>query len=123
MKLSRLIFLYIVSLIIIFIIILGVKNIKNIYLLALMLAIIPTLAYLAYLYFNREQQLFDKTSLRYTMHCKNCGWEWMSNISEKAPSTCPNCRSKDRSEIIGWRKVKLSDQKKQEKDLRSFFRL
>ena len=123
MKLSQLIFLYIISLIIIFIVVFVVKNIKNAYLLSLILAIIPAIAYLIYLYFNREQQLLDKTSLRYTMHCRACGWEWMSNVSEKAPSTCPNCHSKERSEVIGWRKVKLSDQKKQEKDLRSFFRL
>lgn len=57
--------------------------------------------------------------LRYTMLCKSCGWEWMSQVTKKAlaPTRCPNC-GEDRLEILGWRRVKVLN--KQNKDLREF---
>lgn len=57
--------------------------------------------------------------LRYTMLCRSCGWEWMSQVTKKAlaPTKCPNC-SNDKLEILGWRRVKVLN--KQNKDLREF---
>ena len=63
----------------------------------------------------------DKKSLRYTMHCKSCNWEWMSNVGDKAPNTCPNCKEKDKLEILGWRQV-LTKEKKSNLDLRKYFK-
>ena len=63
----------------------------------------------------------NKKAIRYTMHCKNCNWEWMSNVGDKAPNTCPNCREKDKLEIIGWRQV-LTKEKKSNLDLRKYFK-
>jgi predicted Zn-ribbon and HTH transcriptional regulator len=98
--------------------------IKNPITLALLFSIIPLGDYFLYSWVTKDKLLIseDKTSVRYTMHCKNCGWEWMSNTSDKIPSLCPNCRTKDKAEIIGWRKVNLSTQKQKEKDLRNFFK-
>lgn len=62
-----------------------------------------------------------KESLRYTMLCKKCGWEWMSHTTQTMPNKCPNCGEKTRLEIVGWRKVKVLT--KQDRDLRGFFKL
>lgn len=57
--------------------------------------------------------------LRYTMACRSCGWEWMSNVTKKAlaPTKCPNCGD-DKLEVLGWRRVKVLNKKN--KDLREF---
>ncbi|MEM4245367.1 MAG: hypothetical protein QW404_01950 [Candidatus Nanoarchaeia archaeon] len=57
--------------------------------------------------------------LRYTMSCRSCGWEWMSNVTKKAlaPTKCPNCGD-DKLEILGWRRVKVLNKKN--KDLKEF---
>lgn len=122
MKMYKLFIYYVISLISISLIIFIVKNLKNVIIISILLAIIPIIIYLI---LNKQGLRFfeEKTAIRYTMHCKNCGWEWMSNISEKAPSICPNCHLKDKSEVIGWRKVKITDHRKQEKDLRKFLKL
>ncbi len=59
--------------------------------------------------------------LRYTMLCRSCGWEWMSQVTRKAlaPTKCPSCGN-DKLEIIGWRRVKVLN--KQNKDLRAFIK-
>jgi len=100
------------------------KNISNYLLLSLLLGLIFIAVYSSYKMITKENILLigDKSSIRYSMHCRNCGWEWMSNTSDHTPSICPNCKSKDRLEVIGWRKVNISSQKKTEKDLRNFFK-
>ncbi|MEK6974253.1 MAG: hypothetical protein AABW41_03395 [Nanoarchaeota archaeon] len=99
--------------------------IKNTLILAVLLAIIPLVDYFWYSLITKDKLLIseDKRLIRYTMHCKICGWEWMSNVSDKIPTVCPNCHSKEKSELIGWRKVRLSDGKQKEKDLRKFFKV
>ncbi|MFH1332192.1 MAG: hypothetical protein ABIH63_02805 [archaeon] len=59
--------------------------------------------------------------LRYTMSCRSCGWEWMSNVTKKAlaPTKCPNC-GEDKLEILGWRRVKVLNKKN--KDLKEFIK-
>lgn len=59
--------------------------------------------------------------LRYTMACRSCGWEWMSNVTKKAlaPTKCPNCGD-DKLEILGWRRVKVLNKKN--KDLKEFIK-
>lgn len=70
---------------------------------------------------KKESVLPSESSemLRYTMSCRSCGWEWMSQVTRKslAPTKCPNC-NENRLEIIGWRRVKILNQ--ENKDLRSF---
>lgn len=62
----------------------------------------------------------DKEAVRYTMFCHNCGWEWMSNTTDKSsPQKCPNCHEKTSLEVIGLRKVRIS-RKKREKSLKNF---
>jgi predicted RNA-binding Zn-ribbon protein involved in translation (DUF1610 family) len=71
--------------------------------------------------FRQDAVLPSESSemLRYTMLCKSCGWEWMSQVTKKAlaPTKCPNC-GEDKLEILGWRRVKVLN--KQNKDLREF---
>jgi len=57
--------------------------------------------------------------LRYTMLCRSCGWEWMSNVTRMAlaPTKCPTCGD-NKLEVLGWRRVKVLNKKN--KDLREF---
>jgi Zn finger protein HypA/HybF involved in hydrogenase expression len=59
--------------------------------------------------------------LRYTMLCRSCGWEWMSQVTKKAlaPTRCPNCGD-DKLEVLGWRRVKVLN--RQNRDLRTFIK-
>lgn len=117
--------LFVAFFILSFIAIFTLNVISNIFLESLVISITLILFILAYIYIKKEEPLSleDKNSTRYTMHCRSCGWEWMSNISDKTPSTCPNCKSHEKLEIIGWRKIKLSENKQKEKDLRNFFKI
>lgn len=55
----------------------------------------------------------DEGMIRYSMLCKNCNWEWMSNTTDKkSPSKCPNCGEKKRLEIVGWRRVQYYQEQK-----------
>jgi len=63
----------------------------------------------------------NKKAVRYTMHCKSCNWEWMSNVGDRAPNTCPNCREKDKLEVLGWRQV-LTKERKSNLDLRRYLK-
>jgi Zn finger protein HypA/HybF involved in hydrogenase expression len=71
--------------------------------------------------FRQDAVLPSESSemLRYTMLCRSCGWEWMSQVTKKAlaPTKCPNCGD-DKLEILGWRRVKVLNKKN--KDLREF---
>lgn len=71
---------------------------------------------------NARRSMHEDPSVgfvRYVMSCNDCGWEWMSNLTEKEdkPKMCPHCKQRNIS-IIGWRKIKLIPKK--EKDLREF---
>ncbi len=71
---------------------------------------------------SRKLQLTGGGLFRYSMLCHKCNWEWMSNTTEKEkPVKCPNCGSKDRLELVGWRKVQISP-KKNNKELTTFFK-
>jgi len=61
-------------------------------------------------------------TIRYTMLCHTCNWEWMSNTTEKdSPTKCPNCGEGSKLELIGYRKVqKLS--KRSDENLTNFFK-
>jgi hypothetical protein len=63
------------------------------------------LIYFILTYKNTTPKPLQEQSIRYTMHCKNCNWEWMSHTSEKKPTQCPNCKDRNKLEIIGWRKI------------------
>ena len=96
--------------------------VKNIILISIILPLFVLL--IIYTFSNIKQQSkipVNKKSVRYTMHCKSCNWEWMSNTADKAPTTCPNCREKEKLEIIGWRHVLMSE-KKTNIDLRRYFK-
>ena len=54
------------------------------------------------------------------MQCKNCNWEWMSHTTKKIPHQCPNCKERNKLEVIGWRKI-LKPIKKQEQTLKKYF--
>jgi len=56
--------------------------------------------------------------MRFSMHCKDCQWEWMSNISKSPPKLCPKCR-RDGLEVVGWRAVDKPS-KSADADLRGF---
>lgn len=84
--------------------------------------------FLIFLTFNlgifKKSMVFPSESsemLRYTMLCRSCGWEWMSQVTKKAlaPTKCPQCGD-DKLEILGWRRVKVLN--KQNKDLKEFMR-
>lgn len=119
----KILILYIVFFLLTLAIIYSSRYLKNIIALSLIVSIVPALLYFAYYTINKKETILvsDKTAVRYTMHCKSCGWEWMSNVSEKVPSVCPNCRSREKAEVIGWRRVRLSSERQKEKDLRKFF--
>ncbi len=96
----------------------------------LLKAIITVLIFIFLIFFTfnlgifKQNIIFPSESsdmLRYTMACRSCGWEWMSNVTKKAlaPTKCPNCGD-DKLEILGWRRVKVLN--KQNRDLRSFIK-
>ena len=94
--------------------------IRNIILISIILPLfVLVVIYVVMFLPSRTNYPLNKKSVRYTMHCKRCNWEWMSNVGDKVPTVCPNCREKDRLEIIGWRQV-LSSGKKQNIDLRKY---
>jgi len=95
--------------------------IRNIILIALVLPLLVLIAIYSIRPPSEFSPQLNKKSVRYTMHCKSCNWEWISNIGDKAPNTCPNCREKDKLEIIGWRQV-LTREKKPNLDLRKYFK-
>ena len=114
--------IFISSLILIYLAFFISRYIKNNFILAVIISIFILVIFIIYnfLYSVESPEITGKSALRYTMHCKNCNWEWMSNTTEKgAPNVCPNCHEKFNLEVIGWRKVKLTP-KKSERDLRSF---
>tara|TARA_B100000315_G_C14251596_1_gene440006 strand:- start:113 stop:475 length:363 start_codon:yes stop_codon:yes gene_type:complete len=73
------------------------------------------------LFVFRERRIeFSDGAGRYSMLCKDCGWEWMSNTTEIVPKKCSNCGSEKNLEILGWRKIK-DFVKKKEADLKKYF--
>jgi len=112
--------IYIIITIALFLILTLAETIKN----NLIISLISSLFLVTFLYFLKEktQGLFpEKGLLRYSMLCKDCGWEWMSNVSKNgnSPRKCPHCHQAH-LEITGWRTVKQT--KKRETDLRKFFK-
>src|SRR3989344_508727 len=88
---------------------------RNIILLSLVLPIIILIVIYIFLKLKTIKTasiITNKKAIRYTMRCLKCNWEWMSNIAAKAPNQCPNCREKEKLEIIGWRYVVVKDKKK-----------
>lgn len=88
----------------------------------ILFSIVFSLLILILIIFLRKKTLMEEPSegvVRYVMSCKDCSWEWMSNITEKeeSPKSCPHCKSKN-IETIGWRKIKTIQKK--EADLRKF---
>jgi hypothetical protein len=73
-----------------------------------------------YLFRDRKIEFSDGVG-RYSMFCKNCGWEWMSHTTESEPRRCPNCGGEKGLEIIGWRKIK-DFVKKKEQDLKKYIK-
>ncbi|MBU2634148.1 MAG: hypothetical protein KJ674_02800, partial [Nanoarchaeota archaeon] len=62
---------------------------KNILLLSLVLPIIILIIISIFLRLKPSKTITpDKKSVRYTMHCLKCNWEWMSNVADKAPQQC-----------------------------------
>lgn len=73
------------------------------------------------LFVFRERKIeFSDGAGRYSMLCKGCGWEWMSNTTESIPKKCSNCGNEKDLEVLGWRKVK-EFVKKKEADLKKYF--
>tara|TARA_Y100000310_G_scaffold344806_1_gene459653 strand:+ start:4041 stop:4403 length:363 start_codon:yes stop_codon:yes gene_type:complete len=91
---------------------------ENIYLFSGLVALGVLLIVLV-LFSHEEVGFLEEGSLRYSMLCNKCHWEWMSNTGEKRPSRCPSCKG-DRLEVLGWRKV--VNKKRGDKDLTSYFR-
>ncbi|MDD5253740.1 MAG: hypothetical protein PHG05_01370 [Candidatus Nanoarchaeia archaeon] len=113
---------FLVLLVLIFLIFFLIEQVKDRLLVSIIIAfVLAVIVTILKSPFRKELSEEENQSLRFTMICKQCGWEWMSNITSSGskPTKCPNCRS-DNLETIGWRKVKL--QKKKERDLRSFFK-
>jgi len=93
---------------------------KNILLLSLVLPIIILIIISIFLRLKPSKTITpDKKSVRYTMHCLKCNWEWMSNVADKAPQQCPNCHEKEKLEVIGWRQV-LTKEKKSNVNLKKY---
>jgi len=91
------------------------EYIQNNFIISLIIAVLLILpSFTIFLRRRRESVKFQEgKARRYTMHCKNCNWEWMSNVSDKAPTQCPNCREKENLEILGWRNVSQPKKKEQ----------
>jgi hypothetical protein len=99
------------------------RVLNNIYLVSAIISLFA-LVILMLVLKGREDALFlrEKGMIRYAMLCKSCGWEWMSNVTDKkAPSKCPSCNEKKRLEIIGWRVVQPYQEQKNE-ELTKFFK-
>jgi len=101
--------------------VLNQSSIKNKMILAVILITALVLPYALILF--KKKNIFvpqEKGALRYSMYCKNCNWEWMSNVTGmRAPTQCPNCREKENLEVLGWRKVNPKT-RKGEGDLRKY---
>lgn len=109
---------YIVSAIAIYLVFTLKERLNNPLILALLIALaIPLLIYFINLPLKR---MLGSGLSRYTMRCNSCHWEWMSNIGEKAPDTCPKCH-KNNLGIVGWRKIE-ADEIKNNKTLEEFFK-
>lgn len=119
------VFVYICIFVLSLIIVTASKFIKNMVALSFLVSVILFILFIVLNKLNVNEMIVsgEKTSIRYTMHCRDCGWEWMSNVSDKIPTVCPNCHSKEKSELVGWRKVRPSDGKQKERDLRNFFKI
>ena len=96
----------------------------NPYLLALLVSIIVLVLSFLFIGMKKEQTLTSskgRTTLRYTMLCHRCNWEWMSNTADKKPATCPNCGEHAKLEVVGWRKVNVV-LRKSNKNLMSYLK-
>ena len=89
---------------------------EGIFVLAGAVIIFETILYL----FRWKQIDFSEGVGRYSMLCKNCGWEWMSHTTEIEPKRCANCGSEKNLEVIGWRRIK-DFTKKREESLKRYF--
>jgi len=92
--------------------------------LSLLISIFLSGIFLLYFFlekWSKQPLLKGKSSIRYTMFCHHCGWEWISHTTDKQnPKKCPNCSEKSHLELLGWRKVYV--QPKASRDLRDFFK-
>lgn len=110
--------IYIVGFILIFISLSLSDIVVNSYLLAAILSLFFVIAMFLLLNFLKGPGVSIKEGglVRYSMLCRNCNWEWMSNTTDKkTPSKCPNCGERNRLELTGWRRVQhYHEQKNQE---------
>ena len=115
---------FLVAFVLVFIALYFIRNVENEIMLSILLSIIIIFA-LSYLIKNKEVTKFyqGKGMMRYTLLCRNCNWEWMSNVTEdkRYSKKCPNCGDNSKIEVIGVRKVSKLP-KKTQKDLTSYFK-
>lgn len=124
-RIVPLVIIYIVSFIIVFLS-LSLRNIViNNYILTALISLFVLIFAGVFVVFQGYHKIpvdvSGKKTLRYSMLCHNCNWEWMSNTSDKAPNKCPNCGERSKLELVGWRKVQVLP-RKSNKDLTSFFK-
>lgn len=68
--------------------------------------------------YSKKETMLKSDYYRFNMLCKDCNWEWMSNITKSKPKTCPKCK-KNNLEMVGYKNIK-NPQNKKDSDLRSF---
>lgn len=91
------------------------KFIKGNFWIALIIAAIITFVYVWSKFYNKNEHILKPEGFgRYSMHCKNCNWDWMSHITNKIPTQCPNCKENNNLEVIGWRKVSFQTKNKED---------
>ena len=124
-KIGENVFIYIFAFILVFVSLSLVGSVNNKYLLTVILSFFILVFYFIISKFKNAEDFIPEDNsgrIRYSMICKNCHWEWMSNTtSKKMPTKCPNCGEKKLLETIGWRRVKTYQDKTNE-DLNKYFR-
>lgn len=110
--------IYVVSVALIYLILVLKQRIISPLAMALIMALFGPILY--FVITLAPKNIITEGLSRYTMKCKNCNWEWMSNITEKVPESCPRCH-KNNVDIIGWRKIEMKEIKG-DKTLQEFFK-
>lgn len=118
--------IFVSSFIVIFVALSLLNTVSNKYVLSLIYSMLVLLLVKILLIYNGLNKipasLSGSNTIRYTMLCHGCNWEWMSNTTDKeSPTKCPNCGERSRLELIGYRKVQKLP-KKSNKELTSFFK-
>ena len=118
--------IFVSSFIIIFIALSLLDTISNKYLLSLIYSILVLILIRILLIYNSLSKipasLSGSNTIRYSMLCHGCNWEWMSNTTDReSPTKCPSCGERSKLELVGYRKVQKLP-KKSERDLTSFFK-